>query len=52
MEIWNIEDDMIINRGTAISSISNKVWQLHLVQEKEAKKKEVKRRDIKGTVGK
>ncbi len=36
---------MIINRETAISPISNKVWQLHLVQEKEAKKKELKRRE-------
>jgi hypothetical protein len=46
---------MIINRETAISSISSKVWQLRLVQEKEAKKKEMKRResqDIESTAGK
>ncbi len=46
---------MIINTETAISSIPNKVWQLHLVQEKEAKMKEVKRRksqDIESIAGK
>jgi hypothetical protein len=54
LEIWKIGDDMIINMETAISSISNKVWQLRLVQEKEAKRKEVKRRksqDIASTTG-
>jgi hypothetical protein len=48
MEIWNIEDDMIINMETAIFSISNKVWQLRLVQEKEANKKGVEAQGISG----
>ncbi len=33
LEIWNIGEDMIISMEIAVSSISNKVLQLHLVQE-------------------
>jgi hypothetical protein len=36
LEILNIGDDMIINTETAVSSISNKVMQLHLLQESSA----------------
>ncbi len=32
LEIWNIGDDTIISMEIAVSSISNKVLQLHLVQ--------------------
>ncbi len=32
LEIWNIGDDMIISMEIAVSSISNKFLQLHLVQ--------------------
>jgi hypothetical protein len=34
LEIWNIGDDMIISVEIAVSSISFKVLQLHLVQER------------------
>jgi hypothetical protein len=37
VEIWNIGDDMIISMETAVSSISNKVLQLHLVQSRSGK---------------
>jgi hypothetical protein len=33
LEIWNKGDDMIISIEISVSSISNKVLQLHLVQE-------------------